>query len=200
MKNRTANLHLTLSANKIHSIFPLLQRGFMVKVRVGCSIKTVLCKQLGVDPEYVEKRIKTIFLDGKPVDDINSAIVKQGSTLALSAAMPGLAGAILRSGGHLASLRGEIAHKEGKKAIPRREGMVILKLFNLLMNELGPTLLKRGIFLRREHLESHLVGLGEDFWSGCKGAQVDGKEVVLDNLLKSLDTYDLVMLRVDSDI
>lgn len=197
MKNRTVNFHLILDAHKIHGFFPLLQRGFMVKVRVGCSIKTVLCKQLGLNPEYVEKRIKTIFLDGKPVDDIDSAIIKEESTLALSAAMPGLAGAILRRGGHLASLRSQIAHRQGKKATSRREGIVVLKLFNLIIDELGSIFLKRGILLKREDLESFLIGLGEDFWAGCKGAHVDGQEVRLDNLLRYLDKYDRVMLRVE---
>ena len=198
-KGKTVSLRLSLDADKIHGFFPLLQRGFEVKVQVGCSIKTMLCEQFGLSPEYVENRLKTIFLDGKPVDDVDSAIIKEGSTLALSAAMPGLAGAILRSGGHLAPLRGEIAYREENQAISRREGMVIVKLFNLIMDELGPIFLKRGIFLRREHLESFLIGLGEDFWAGCKGAQVDGQEVGLNNLLRYLDKYDRVMLRVDWD-
>jgi hypothetical protein len=200
MKNRTVSLRLNLEADAIHTFFPLLQQGFMVKVRVGCSIKTMLCEQFGLSPQYVETRIKTIFLDGKPVDDIDSAIVKEGSTLALSAAMPGLAGAILRSGGQLAPLRGEIAHREGNQALTRREGMVILKLFNLIMDELGSIFLKRGILLRREHLKSFLIGLGDDFWAECKGGQVDGQEVGLDNLLRYLDKYNRVMLRVHRNV
>jgi hypothetical protein len=200
MRNRTVSLRLNLDADAIHTFFPLLQQGFMVKAQVGCSIKTTLCNQFGLSPQYVETRIKTIFLDGKPVDDIDSAIVKEGSTLALSAAMPGLAGAILRSGGQLAPLRGEIAHREGNQALTRREGMVIVKLFNLIMDELGPIFLKRGILLRREHLENFLVGLGEDSWAGCRGAQADGQKVELDDLLKCLDGYNLVMLRVHCDV
>ena len=35
------------------------------------------------------------MLDGKPVDDIGSSFLHDGSTLALSAAMPGLVGATL---------------------------------------------------------------------------------------------------------
>jgi len=91
----TVRLSLTLEPDKIHGFFPLLRQGFMVRARVGCSIKTMLCEQFGVSPEYMEDRIKTIFLDGKTVDDVDSAIIKDGSTLALSAAMPGLVGATL---------------------------------------------------------------------------------------------------------
>jgi hypothetical protein len=197
MKNRTVSLRLNLDADAIHTFFPLLQQGFMVKIQVGCSIKTTLCRQFGLSPQYVETRIKTIFLDGKPVDDIDSAIVKEGSTLALSAAMPGLAGAILRSGGQLAPLRSEIAHREGNQALTRREGMVIVKLFNLIMDELGPIFLKRGILLRREHLESFLIGLGEDFWARCAEAELDGQGVGVESPLRYLHKSDLVMLRVE---
>lgn len=171
----------------------------MVKAQVGCSIKAMLCEQFGLSPEYMEDRIKTIFLDGKTVDDVDSAIIKDGSTLALSAAMPGLAGAILRRGGHLAPLRSQIPHREGKKAFSRKEGMVVVKLFNLLMGELGPTFLKKGIFLRQEDLKSFFVSLPEGCWIGDKTARVDGQEMDLDHLLKRLEEYDLVMLRIDGD-
>ncbi len=196
------SLLLTLEAERIQDFFPLLQRGFMVKVRVGWSIKTMLCKQWGLSTEYVDDRVKTIFLDGKAVDDIDSAIIKDGSTLALSAAMPGLAGAILRRGGPLAILRSQTTHREEKKHPSHREGMVVLKLFNLLLDELGPRILKEGIHVRREDLYSQLKSFPEEFWAGCKLAEVDGQEVSLDYLMsmKWLENYDLVMLRVEGDV
>lgn len=203
MKNYpTVSLSLTLEPDKIQGFFPLLQRGFMVKVQIGCSIKTMLCEQFGLDPEYVEDRIQTIFLDGKTVDDIDSAIIKDGSTLAFSAAMPGLVGATLRRGGHLALLRSGITHRGERTPVSRREGMVALKLFNLIVTELGPTFLKRGIVVRREDLEGLLVGLPGEFWGGCKAAIVDGQEVGLDHLLGMtwLDNYDFAMLRVHGDL
>jgi len=44
----------------------------------------------GLDEDYVTQRISTIFLDGKPVDDIDTLLVRDGAVLSLSAAMPGL--------------------------------------------------------------------------------------------------------------
>jgi hypothetical protein len=197
-KYSTVSLHLILEADKIRSFFPLLQGGFMVKIQVGCSVKDVLCKQFGLSSRYVEGRIKTIFLDGRPVDDINSAIVKAGSALALSAAMPGLAGATLRRGGHLALLRSQTTHREGKRAITRREGMIVLKLFNLLVGEMGPSFLKKGIFIRPGDLKGFLTTLPEEFWGGCKGATLDGRTVGLDDLreMNWLKGCDIVMLQV----
>jgi len=138
-------------------------------------------------------------LDGKAVDDIDSAIIKDGSTLALSAAMPGLVGATLRRGGHLAIFRSETTHREGKRAFSPREGMFVLKLFNLVANDLGPTFLKQGILARGEDFHGFLTSLPEEFWAGCKVAIVDGRAVGLDYLLgmKWLENYDLVMLRVE---
>ena len=197
-KEATKSLPLMLEVDKIGRFLPLLQGGFMVKAQVGCSIKMMLCRQFGLSPEYVEERIQTIFLDGKAVDDIDSAIIKDGSTLALSAAMPGLAGATLRRGGPLASFRSQATHREGKKAISRREGLVVLKLFNLLVEELGPLFLGQGIFVRREDLRGFLTSLPGEFWTGCKAATLDGRNVGLGDLreMKWLKDCDFVMLQV----
>ncbi len=190
---------MTLNSPTTRSLSPLFQHGVMVKADVNCSIRTMLCEQLGLSVQYVEDRVKTIFLDGRPVDDIDSAVIRDGSTLALSAAMPGLVGAILRRGGHLAPLRSQIAHREEKKVASRREGIVVLKLFNLLIDELGPSILERGVIVGREDLKSLFMSLPASFWAGCKRAQVDGREIDGDHLLNWLNKYELVLLRIEGD-
>ena len=169
----------------------------MVKVQVGSNIKSLLCRQFGLSPEYLEKRIQTIFLDGKPVDDVDSAIVKQGSTLALSAAMPGLVGATLRRGGYYAQMRSQISYREetGSEAI--HEGMIFLKLFNLLLKELGPSFLKRGILIKGKHLSDFLKRQPDDFWAGCKEARLDDEKIDLETLKEIIwaDEYVFLHLR-----
>ena len=173
----------------------------MVKVRVGCTIRALLGKQFAWDPKYVEDRIKTIFLDGKTVDDVDSAMIKDGSTLALSAALPGLAGATLRRGGPLASLRSQITHREEKRPPRRQEGMITVKLFNLIARDVGPTLLKKGVYVRPRDLEMLFKDLPEQFWTGCKAATVDQKEIDLPYLrgMEWGNACELVTLRVDWD-
>ena len=184
-KNRSSSgLFLPLEGEKIPYLFQLLQRGFMVRVQVGGSVRALLSQQLNISPEFLEGRIKTIFLDGKPVDDIDSTIIKEGSTVALSAALPGLAGATLRRGGAFASLRSQITHPVHETAAAQREGFIVLKLFNLLMDELGPALLHHGVFIKKEVLKEFLKNLPKDFWAGCQDPQVDGEEVELDKLLR----------------
>jgi hypothetical protein len=198
----TVNLCLTLNPERVPTFFPLLQHGFLVKVQVGCSIKTMLCEQFELSPEYVESRINTIFMNGKVVDDIARATLKDGSTLALSAAMPGLVGATFRRGGPLAPLRSHISHKEEKTSFPQRTSMIVLKLFNLLINELGPLLLRKGIYIEREDFKSFLMSLPEEFWAGFKAATLDGQYIKVDDLrgMEWLDRYHLLMLQINCDI
>ena len=191
---------MTLASEKTPYLFQLLQQGFTVRVQVGCSVRALLSQQLDISPEFLEGRIKTIFLDGKPVDDIDSTIIKEGSTLALSAALPGLAGATLRRGGTFASLRSQITHPGDDTPIAQREGFIVLKLFNLLMEELGPALLHRGVFIKKEVLKEFLRNLPRDFWAGCQVPKVDGEEVEVDELLRRNwpEDKDLVLIRVQA--
>ncbi len=191
---------MTLGSEKIPYLFQLLQQGFTVRVQVGCSVRALLSQQLDISPELLEGRIKTIFLDGKPVDDMDSTIIKEGSTLALSAALPGLAGATLRRGGTFASLRSQITHPGDDTPIAQREGFIVLKLFNLLMEELGPALLHRGVFIKKEVLKEFLRNLPKDFWAGCQVPKVDGEEVKVDELLARNwpEDEDLVLIQVEA--
>lgn len=183
----------------IPSFFQLLQKGFRVKIQTGRSVKSFLCDQLGLSPEYVEKRIQTLFLNGKPVDDKDSATIRDGSTLALSAAMPGLVGAVLRSGGFFASMRSTISHREGTEVERPQEGMVSLKLFNILLREIGPAFLEKGIWVHGKDLENFIDGKLDDFSTGCKKAILDGKEVDVKTLseIKWADREVFLFLRAD---
>jgi hypothetical protein len=179
--------------------FRLLQQGFGVEVQTGRSVKSFLCDQLGLDSEYVANRIKTLFLDGKPVDDIDSAMIRDGSTLAISAALPGLAGRVLRSGGRFASMRGTISHREETAPERPKEGVVSVKLFNLLLREMGPIFLKNGVWIEVRDLEDLIKRQPDDFWAGCKKASLDGKEVDLKELsgLEWKDEKVFLQLRTD---
>ncbi len=133
----------------------LLQRGVFCPIAARCSVGDFLTGQLGIDPDYVRDRIATVFLDGSVVDDLAAATVWPGSTLTLSAAMPGLVGATLRRSGFYAAMRSEISWKlEGGAVSEGREGdappgTVRLKLFNTVLREIGPALLRRGVMVDR---------------------------------------------------
>jgi len=193
-----ASLFLRLERIENPFFLPLLQQGFLVKTQVGCSVENMLHEQYGLSLEYVENRIKTVFLDGRPVDDLGCAVIEDGSTLALSAAMPGLVGATMRRGGVLASFRSTIAYRKEKGFDASGEGMIVVKLFNLLVDELGATFLERGIWVEREVLEEFLRKREDALFRVCKAASVDGKAVAGKRWseLSWPDEISLVLLRV----
>lgn len=167
---------LTLDAGLIPDIFLLLQNGFRMEGIVGCSVKSFLCEQLGIAYEYLEKRIQTIFLDGKPVDNVDTAIVGDGATLSLSAALPGLVGAVMRRGGYYAPMRDQISYRGETISSPMQPGKVLMKLFNLPLIELGPIFLERGILIDGGKLKEVLIAHADDFRKGCRSALVDGRQ------------------------
>ncbi len=136
----------------------LLQRGVALQAQRGQSASDFLVEDLGVSADYVRERITTVFLDGQVVDDLDAAVLRDGSLLALSAAMPGLVGATLRKSGFYAAMRASITHGAERGAVDRSGlGTVRVKLFNLLLEELGPVLLGHGILLDRGEA-SQLLG------------------------------------------
>ena len=171
----TINLRLTVESDRLSLFSSLLGQGFTLKVRTGCSVRELLCGQLGVRADYIDQRIQTIFLDGKTVDDLDTAVIRQESTLALSAAMPGLAGATLRRGGAYAAMRRQISHQNTAGHNSVADGVVMLKLFNLVALELGPGFLKQGIWIRGKHMENFFKKVPDYFWPGCRAAEIDGK-------------------------
>jgi hypothetical protein len=191
-------LRLVIDDSQLPSFFQLLQDGFMVKALVGCNIESFLTQQLGIAPEYIAGRIHSIFLEGRPVDDLDSAMIHDGSHLSLSAAMPGLVGATMRRGGIYGAFRSSITYSESDSHCEIAEGCVHLKFFNLLMRELGPDLLKKGIYLKSLQMADFLSGQPLEFWQGCKEILLNEKPVRRGMLEKEnwLSRYDLVYLSV----
>jgi hypothetical protein len=150
----------------IAGFFRLLQQGVKIRCRTGCSVDIFLREELGAVPETINK-IQSIILDGKPVDDIGAALVHDGSVLALSAAMPGLVGATLRRGGAYSSFRGAITYRETEPACMPSQGWVCIKIFNLLMAEMGPGLLRQGVLVKTVDLTEMLAEWGVELQQGC---------------------------------
>jgi hypothetical protein len=178
------NVSFTIDAGLMPAFSQLLQHGFWLRGDVECSVKSFLCEQSGIEPEYLEKRIQTIFLDGQPVDDVKTAILQDGATLSLSAAMPGLAGAVMRKGGYYARMRDQISYKEETTSCLLKPGRVVVKLFNLPLKELGPFFLERGIWIDGNILANIITARPEDFRTGCRKVLIDGRPLEADQLLK----------------
>jgi hypothetical protein len=192
-KNITT-LTLELEEEQLASLFFLLQGGFFVEAVVGCTIEDFFVKQLALSPDYIQTRIQGIFLDGKPTDHIDTAIIRNGARLSLSGTMPGLAGMALRSG-PLAVFRHGITHRETGDYGYTGDGFVELKLMNLLLKEMGPELLRKGIYLGSSKLAGYLSSLPAGFWQGCNNVLFNSDQVSPDMIQKGQWVHDNGMVK-----
>lgn len=194
---RTTTLCLTVEKDRVPAFFSLLAQGFIVKTKVGCSVRELLCDHMGLSADYLEQRLQTIFLDGKAVDNTETSVVLQGSTLALSAAMPGLAGATLRRGSAYAAMRDQITHKKSTQNEGVKDGTLILKLFNLVAQEIGQLFLTRGIQIDGKHLLNLFRRASDQFWAGCRTVEMDGKQIDAEKLVNMDWKSAQVFLKLD---
>ncbi len=159
-------LTLALPEEAIAGFASLLQHGILNAVDQPVPILPFLLALPGFTAEYIEKTVQTIFIDGVAADSLDRSLAA-GSTLALSAAMPGLAGAIFRRQGLHGSLRSQPAAKVATNS--SAAGFITLKLFNSIAADRVRDLLIQGICIsgktlhdfaaRREHLFQPPVGL-----------------------------------------
>jgi len=182
----TIGFKLNISVQILPAFFQFLGQGFRIETQTGCSLEEIICQQLDIDPDYFQNRVETIFLNGKPVDDPASASVADGSSITLSAAMPGLAGAMMRKGGILSSMRSTISHNEGETSTCAARGTITLKLFNLIGRELGPKFLQKGILINGNDLNDFLKRQGKIFWEKINSAYADDKNLPIEQI-KNLD-------------
>lgn len=175
--NRKTNLILTMQPDQLREFFPLLQQGVNVEAQVGCGLDMLLSQQWNIPAEYAAQRITTIFLNSRPIDSLATALIRENAVIALSGAMPGLVGATMRRGGFYAAFREGITHHDTNSDVTDRVATVRVKLFNLLLPELGPGFLQRGITISGSELSGFLKERSESFWQGCRSALLDNLPV-----------------------
>jgi hypothetical protein len=191
-------LSMMVTSKVVPLFYQLLGHGFCVNVQTGSSVRELLCNQLGIDEDYLDQRIKSIFLNGKVVDDVDTAIVGKDATMALSGAMPGLVGAILRSGGFYAPMRSQISHEKNKSPSQHKQGTITLKLLNLVVRELGPTFLQQGVLIQRKEIRSFIDRHAEALMRECLAVELQDTPVEVASLRKADWETDLVFLLVKS--
>jgi hypothetical protein len=172
-----AELILTMEPARIGDFFLLLQQGFTVPVLVGGTLESLLELQWQLAHDYVTERISTIFLDNHPIDDLTTAIIRENSVIALSGAMPGLVGATMRRDGFYSKLRQNITHREIIAGATHRVALIRVKIFNMLLPELGPDFLRRGIILGINELVNFLKDKTAVFRQDCMTAEFGGEVV-----------------------
>ncbi len=171
----------------------LLQRGFLLPAGGSISISELLTELPGFTEEYIRDRVQTIFVNGLAEDNTERKL-EPGDILALSAAMPGLAGAIFRRGGRHASLRtwpSPVFHADSDQS-----GFITLKLFNMIAAETGPQLLNKGILIKGRILARFLDRQGERILPLIDQAEIEGLPVASEKLVDQVVGNELVFLKI----
>ncbi len=145
----------------------LLRQGVYVPIAGDCSLRAFLENILGIDKRYIEERIQTILLNGLAADGLDTAVIGNGTRLALSAAMPGVAGATLRRDGAYAVMRKDITVRAGSaNFVPGRGGWVELRCFNDIAEEQAENMLAHGFAVPVNFLEGKDAAIGVDLPPG----------------------------------
>ncbi|MCB2181603.1 MAG: hypothetical protein KQH63_06240 [Desulfobulbaceae bacterium] len=155
MANRAEPIHhltLLIPTQAMERFTTLLQGGIITEIEPAISVGDYLLSLPGFTSQYIADRVETIFLDGLPVDDLTTPITGSRPVLAISAAMPGLAGAIFRKNSFHTALR-TMPLRETDESAPCEEKIsVTLKLFNMVAVERGQDLFAHGCLLRSSGL------------------------------------------------
>lgn len=142
---KAISVHVSVTNDDMVFWLAPFRRGALVPCRTGNSLAQVLTQQLGMDADYIERRVRTVFINGCPVDDLEEAVLADRDEVALAGAMPGLVGICMGRNSPVAGFRRDITFKS--VAQDQRDGFIVLKLFNTVGLEAGPLILKRGIML-----------------------------------------------------
>lgn len=152
-----------------------------MRVKEGSFLGDFLL-EIGFPDEYIEKRVQTIFLDGKTIDDPRTEVLRPGAAIALSAALPGLAGAMFRRKSPVSALRTRTADLAEHLGDEGGSGFVLLKLFNLVAEEMGPLLMQKGIFIRGRDLAEEFTRRWDVLAETVSEARLDGEPIELASL------------------
>jgi hypothetical protein len=189
-------LYMVVTPDILTRFIRLLSQGFLVDARADCTINDLLGQDLGIDAEYIDRRIQTIFLNGKAVDDTKSARISPGSSLALSAAMPGMVGSTFRKAGVFAGMRSQISHDSGASMHHDGNIRITIKLFNLVAKELGPGFFQKGVWLKGKHLHDFISQNFDYLRQGCKSLKLDEQTIDINQLSDTDFTNRSVFLKI----
>ncbi|MBB5349363.1 hypothetical protein JWG42_12955 [Desulfoprunum benzoelyticum] len=188
-----SRLELQVNPEDIPLYTTVLQGGILVKARAGIPLGSFLDALPGFNHDYIVNVIQTIFLDGTAIDDLETPIEGDHPVLALSAAMPGLAGAILRKNSYHAALRTTVTerrdhHQQGSITIT-------LKLFNSIARDCGPALLAAGIRLNAAVLRG-FCSTHPTLAAGLRHIVLDGRPITADSMSVWLEQEQTITLIV----
>lgn len=157
----------------------LLQRGFYLSGPAGKSVREFLVKAFNYEDCFIDETVRTVFLNSSPVDDINTAHVKEGDRLALGSAMPGLVGICMGRDNPYKEFRSGIAcHADEADDSSGGTIRVFAKIFSSLAVETGEDILRRGIEVNASHLANLLEEQSDHLLEGPSPADLSTEKTL----------------------
>ncbi|RUM36248.1 MAG: hypothetical protein DSY57_05885 [Desulfobulbus sp.] len=187
---------LTVAPQQIKRLATLLQRGFLIPCPNPVALETLLLGLPGFNREYIHNRIETIFINGSAADSLAYSL-EPGSTVALSAAMPGLAGAIFRKGGPHAGLR--TLPPPARSEDHGHHEFVTLKLFNMVADDTVQPLLCRGILMKHATLARFFRNRAEQLQHILFAISINSTMIPLNKTVQLPDNEDTFLVRAKTD-
>ena len=164
---------------------PLFWQGVLLKVEVGITLRKLLTCGLGINRQFVDERIRTVFLNGHPLDDIKSAFVDDGAHVALGGALPGIVGIAMQRQSPVRFIRHNINFRSEDVPIKLKIGEVTMKLFNEIAVALDRVILRRGIIVEVGTLLGYL-----NEPEGILRVELSGKVSTLTVVKQQLSEYE----------
>ena len=191
-KDKLPTLKCTIADKDLARLVTFLQSGFFLTTQNGTPFLSVLLSLPGFTNDYIRSDIGTLFLNGDAIDDFDLPLTGTTATIALSSAMPGLCGTILKKGSPHAALR------KTRVAAPAvssgAEVLVQIKLFNTIALERGPELIKHGVRIRAADLVSFL-SLRPSLLQAMHALSLDGKTISPEQLPDTLAPHAEIVLQ-----
>ena len=188
-------LSLKVSSKALPRFTTLLQSGIYVNVEQGTSIGALLFGLPGFSEEYVKNSVQTIFLNGLPADNLQQQLFGKELVIAISAAMPGLAGAIFRKDGVHASLRTTTAGALSSQDAPETPITIRLKLFNMIAMDKGEQLFSDSCVLSTKSINQFLSHR-PPLLAAIQNVVVDGTVLDTEKLQDFLQTESMIALTI----
>lgn len=152
MNGQYDRVKLKVRESAVLEFVKTLQGGFYLESPEGISVMEFLTEICRISDDYIAENIKTVFINQKPADKLNEVLIAPGMTCALSGAMPGLVGAMMRMGSFYSVLREGITYQNSEPGKTGKKILVKVKLFNKILYDRGPGFLAGGVYADKNDL------------------------------------------------
>ncbi|MDD2465703.1 MAG: hypothetical protein PHI97_17025 [Desulfobulbus sp.] len=186
-------LEIDVPTKVLPAFASLLQHGVLFPLQHPIPLLSFLVTLPGFTADYIEENVQTIFINGVAADSLDRELV-DGTTVALSAAMPGLAGAIFRRQGVHGSLRSRPA-TEPTQVQQTGGGYLTLKLFNSIGTDRIGDLLQQGILISGKALAS-FARMHEQQFAPPACLRLENQEITYSDLLNKTEGLQRVKVQL----